>query len=162
MSKWLIQYEQIFNYIQIQPSYLIHIETLNNKNDCINTFISNGNKLKTFINITTNSIQILEYKNIENNLCILLSCILKYNKVVFNKSYQETYINCKNLFEKKNSDYGDAFIDYKLIGILVRLNDKIRRLESLIKKNSINYESIDDTILDSFNYIILALILLKI
>jgi superfamily I DNA/RNA helicase len=53
-------------------------------------------------------------------------------------------------------------MDYKLIGILVRLNDKIRRLESLIKKNSINYESIDDTILDSFNYIILALILLKI
>ena len=42
----------------------------------------------------------------------------------------------------------------------MRLNDKIRRLESLTQKKSVNFESIEDTILDSFNYVILALILL--
>ena len=49
----------------------------------------------------------------------------------------------------------------RLIGILVRLGDKFNRINSLINNKEVNYESIDDTILDSFNYIILALILIN-
>ena len=54
-------------------------------------------------------------------------------------------------------------MDFNLIGILVRLNDKINRTDNLInfKKDSVNYESIYDTIIDSFNYIVLALLFLK-
>ena len=31
----------------------------------------------------------------------------------------------RNLFEKENSDYGDAFATYGPIGVLVRIGDKI-------------------------------------
>ena len=32
------------------------------------------------------------------------------------------------LFTKKNSDYGDAFAKYGVIGVLMRIEDKIQRL----------------------------------
>ena len=35
-----------------------------------------------------------------------------------------------NLFLKKNKDYGDAFATYGTIGVLVRLGDKINRLQN--------------------------------
>ena len=34
----------------------------------------------------------------------------------------------KELFRKNNTDYGDAFAEYGVIGILVRIGDKIKRL----------------------------------
>ena len=51
-------------------------------------------------------------------------------------------------------------MDYTTIGILVRLGDKIRRTENLFQKNQPNFESIDDSLFDSFNYVILALMLI--
>ena len=42
-----------------------------------------------------------------------------------------------NLFSKKNKDYGDAFATYGTVGVLVRMGDKIHRLQS-ITKNGIN------------------------
>ena len=38
------------------------------------------------------------------------------------------------LFEKKNQDYGDAFATYGTVGILVRMGDKIHRLQSITSK----------------------------
>ena len=38
------------------------------------------------------------------------------------------------LFRKKNADYGDAFANYGVIGILVRMGDKINRLQSISSK----------------------------
>ena len=35
------------------------------------------------------------------------------------------------LFSRKNADYGDAFAAYGTIGILVRLGDKIQRLQNI-------------------------------
>ena len=35
------------------------------------------------------------------------------------------------LFDKKNKDYGDAFADYGMVGVLVRLGDKVRRCQSI-------------------------------
>ena len=35
------------------------------------------------------------------------------------------------LFARKNQDYGDAFATYGTIGVLVRLGDKIHRLQSI-------------------------------
>ena len=52
-------------------------------------------------------------------------------------------------------------MDYITIGILVRLGDKIKRTENLYQKNQPNFESIDDTLSDSFNYVILALMLIE-
>ena len=66
------------------------------------------------------------------------------------------------LFKKKNSDYGDAFANYGVIGVLVRMGDKISRLQSISAKNItlINTESLRDTLIDLHNYSAMAIILL--
>jgi hypothetical protein len=65
------------------------------------------------------------------------------------------------LFKKKNSDYGDAFADFGIIGVLIRLNDKIRRVISINNSKSIKVqdESMLDTILDMYNYSAMAIML---
>jgi hypothetical protein len=66
------------------------------------------------------------------------------------------------LFKKKNQDYGDAFASYGVIGVLVRMGDKILRLQS-ITTNSIsliNSESLRDTLIDLHNYSAMAIMLL--
>ena len=66
------------------------------------------------------------------------------------------------LFKKKNQDYGDAFANYGVIGVLVRMGDKISRLESITTKqiSLINTESLRDTLIDLHNYSAMAIMLL--
>ena len=66
------------------------------------------------------------------------------------------------LFCKKNKDYGDAFADYGVVGVLVRLGDKIRRAQS-ISNNGVSLvsdESFRDTLIDLHNYAAMAIMLL--
>jgi hypothetical protein len=66
------------------------------------------------------------------------------------------------LFIKKNTDYGDAFAEFGVIGVLVRLEDKIKR-SIHITRNSVqlvNDETIRDTLIDLHNYSAMALMLL--
>lgn len=67
------------------------------------------------------------------------------------------------LFKKKNIDYGDAFAKYGVIGVLMRIEDKIQRSLSITKNgvNLINDEGIKDTLLDLHNYAAMALMLLN-
>jgi len=66
------------------------------------------------------------------------------------------------LFRKKNADYGDAFANYGVIGILVRMGDKINRLQSITSKQVtlINTESLRDTLIDLHNYAAMGIMLL--
>ena len=66
------------------------------------------------------------------------------------------------LFKKKNQDYGDAFANYGPIGVLVRIGDKISRLQSITNSNIslINTESLRDTLIDLHNYSGMAIMLL--
>jgi hypothetical protein len=67
------------------------------------------------------------------------------------------------LFIRKNKDYGDAFAEYGLIGVLVRLGDKIKRLQS-ISKNKIEMvddEKMHDTLIDLHNYAAMAIMCLN-
>ena len=66
------------------------------------------------------------------------------------------------LFTKKNTDYGDAFAKFGVIGILMRIEDKIQRSLSITKNgvNLVNDESIKDTLLDLHNYAAMALMLI--
>jgi|TARA_B100001093_G_C26401333_1_gene831457 hypothetical protein len=75
------------------------------------------------------------------------------------KNIQEEAIE---LFKKKNQDYGDAFATYGPIGVLVRIGDKIQRLQSVTKNgiNLVNDEKLQDTLLDLHNYSAMALMLL--
>jgi len=66
------------------------------------------------------------------------------------------------LFTKKNADYGDAFAKFGVIGVLMRIEDKIQRALSITKNGIIlvNDEGIKDTLLDLHNYAAMALMLL--
>jgi hypothetical protein len=62
------------------------------------------------------------------------------------------------LFIKKNSDYGNSYKQYGLIGVLVRLQDKINRCLHITKNGiQVNNESLRDTLIDLHNYAAMAL-----
>jgi hypothetical protein len=67
------------------------------------------------------------------------------------------------LFKKKNTDYGDAFAKFGIIGVLMRIEDKIQRALSIQKNNItlVEDEKIKDTLLDLHNYAAMALMLLE-
>lgn len=69
----------------------------------------------------------------------------------------------KDLYLKKNHDYGDSvsktFDEYGLVSFLVRMDDKMNRIKALnkIQDTAVRGEKIEDTLLDLANYAILAL-----
>jgi|TARA_Y100000992_G_C21255549_1_gene488281 hypothetical protein len=70
--------------------------------------------------------------------------------------------NALELFKKKNQDYGDAFAKFGVIGILMRIEDKIQRAISVDKNKVtlVNDETIKDTLIDLHNYAAMGLMLL--
>ena len=66
------------------------------------------------------------------------------------------------LFTKKNADYGDAFATYGPVGVIVRLGDKISRLQSVTQRGvtMVDTESLRDTLIDLHNYAAMAVMLL--
>lgn len=71
---------------------------------------------------------------------------------------------CNRIHEtcvRKNKDYGDSasklYKEFGLISYVVRMNDKMNRINNLIKKdNLVKDEKIEDTLLDLANYCLLA------
>jgi len=66
------------------------------------------------------------------------------------------------LFSRKNRDYGDAFATYGTVGVLVRMGDKIMRLQNITNKGVtlVNDEQLRDTLIDLHNYAGMAVMLL--
>lgn len=96
------------------------------------------------------------------------------NQLIF--LHQKICDQARNLMIKKNSDYTsgseDIFANFRTsevfgiqaeIGMLIRLMDKLKRIESFIKKGSYEVfdESINDTTIDIINYSILILAKIK-
>jgi len=79
------------------------------------------------------------------------------------KQMKDVQEKALELFKKKNADYGDAFAKFGVIGVLVRIEDKIQRSLSITKNgiNLVSDESIKDTLLDLHNYAAMALMLLE-
>jgi beta-glucosidase/6-phospho-beta-glucosidase/beta-galactosidase len=69
---------------------------------------------------------------------------------------------CLEMFKKKNQDYGDAFAKFGVIGILMRIEDKIQRSLSITKNgvNLVDDEGIRDTLMDLHNYAAMGVMLL--
>lgn len=73
---------------------------------------------------------------------------------------------CRDLhdtYKAKNADYGDSFVQVREKypnAILIRLNDKLNRLETLMNgaEQHVNDESVEDTLLDLANYCIMELV----
>ena len=64
---------------------------------------------------------------------------------------------------RKNHDYGDSFnksLDkFGILASVVRMNDKMERIESLMSKEAlVKDESIKDTLLDLANYSIMTIV----
>lgn len=68
-----------------------------------------------------------------------------------------------DLFTRKNADYGDAFAKFGIIGVLMRIEDKIQRSLSITKNGvqMVNDETMKDTLLDLHNYAAMGLMLLE-
>ena len=78
--------------------------------------------------------------------------------------FQKITEKMHQIYLKKNKDYGSSFDrqydKYGMTSVLIRLSDKLNRLEQITRAGTIEVkdESIDDTLLDLANYAILALI----
>jgi hypothetical protein len=88
-----------------------------------------------------------------------IQSIYRMNRVDQLKAIQAEALE---LFAKKNADYGDAFAKYGVIGVLMRIEDKLQRSMSITKNgvNLVNDEGIRDTLIDLHNYAAMALMLL--
>ena len=66
------------------------------------------------------------------------------------------------LFDRKNRDYGDSFAKYGTIGVLIRMEDKLKRCVSITKNgvNLVDTESLRDTLIDLHNYAAMGIMLL--
>ena len=69
-------------------------------------------------------------------------------------------------YQAKNQDYGNSFekslYKFGLVASIIRLSDKMNRIESLSqKKAKVESESIEDTLLDLANYAIMTVIWLR-
>jgi len=66
-----------------------------------------------------------------------------------------------DLFKKKNADYGDAFAKYGMVGVFMRMEDKLQRLVNIsqTRVELVKDESMRDTLIDLHNYAAMALML---
>lgn len=76
-------------------------------------------------------------------------------------SFMDITTNMAKTYAAKNHDYGNSFErscnKFGIIAAIVRMGDKMNRLESLaVKRAEVKDESIKDTLLDLANYAILT------
>lgn len=78
--------------------------------------------------------------------------------------FEDVTLVLRNLYDKKNRDYGDVFSksfdEWGLPMVCIRLTDKLNRLKSFAKNQEIlvKDERVEDTLMDLANYAIMALI----
>lgn len=74
---------------------------------------------------------------------------------------KKIHADALELFARKNADYGDAFAKFGVVGVLMRIEDKIQRALSISEKGVVlvNDEGLNDTLLDLHNYAAMALML---
>ena len=96
-----------------------------------------------------------------NTLAILHEIV--HNGTFNGRSFESICCELIALHEHKNKDYGGAFdksmSKYGVVALLIRLNDKFERLESLFKngKAEVTDESFEDTLKDIACYAIMGL-----
>lgn len=83
--------------------------------------------------------------------------------------HQEVLDELHEIFVAKNSDYGNSathtFNAYGVLAYLVRMEDKMARLRSLVSKaddaRRVRSESVEDTLMDLANYCVMAVMDLR-
>ena len=76
--------------------------------------------------------------------------------------YDKLHFEARNLFMRKNADYGDSFSVYGPLGVIIRIGDKITRLNTINKKTiiTVDDETLRDTLIDLHNYAAMAIMLM--
>lgn len=81
---------------------------------------------------------------------------------------KEAHDELLSIFEKKNADYGNSFEEslekHGIIAAIVRMEDKMGRLNSLTKKGAeqkVSDESLIDTLKDLSNYALMTAVWLE-
>ena len=87
-------------------------------------------------------------------------------KEVNKTTFEDILTQMLSTYKAKNADYGNSFDktlnEFGLVASVVRLNDKMERIKSLIKSDAkVLDEKIDDTLLDMANYAVLTLLWLR-
>ncbi|MFK3936573.1 nucleotide modification associated domain-containing protein [Alkalihalobacillus sp. NPDC078783] len=77
--------------------------------------------------------------------------------------HKEILDDMHEIYKAKNADYGNSFgvqfDKFGLLSLVIRLNDKLSRLEQLVSNDAqVKDEKIEDTILDACNYCAMALV----
>jgi len=79
--------------------------------------------------------------------------------------YDEIVKELHDIYKRKNHDYGNSFsILYQKFGLqsaVIRLWDKLLRLDTLVNSDAQVEENVEDTLKDLANYAIMTLIELK-
>lgn len=86
--------------------------------------------------------------------------LVEMNRV---EQMKKIHTDALELFTRKNADYGDAFAKFGIIGILMRIEDKIQRSLSITTNGvqMVNDETMKDTLLDLHNYAAMGLMVLE-
>lgn len=78
------------------------------------------------------------------------------------KQLEEIQDEALSIFRRKNKDYGDSFATFGPVGVLVRMEDKIKRALSISATGVtlVDDEGLRDTLMDLANYSMMAIMLL--
>lgn len=79
------------------------------------------------------------------------------------KIFTDTLIEMLKTFINKNIDYGSSYAVDDVIGVIIRLGDKMQRLKTLNKHGyqiMVKEESLLDTLKDIANYAVIAQVLM--
>lgn len=100
-----------------------------------------------------------------------ITCLASYAlagvTVIDNKQSAEGFIEicheARDLFISKNRDYGDSYKNFGSVGVIIRLTDKILRLQNITAEQheaGVPAEFPRDTLLDLANYAVMAALLI--
>lgn len=155
-----------FQHIQNEINFANRIKGLDMALVSINTLKSIHESIKQNILINRDEVKITS----PNSLRVILQDVQLYTALLFiikdGEISLQDIIDFKEsaleLFKRKNADYGDAFALYGIPGVLMRMGDKFQRIFSLSDSNNVNIksESQADTIIDLYNYSIMAIMLI--
>ena len=120
-------------------------------------FIKNKTNIKCIKNLNDINLQVnVNYTNTE-----LYDIIMKLAKILTvyiadmnNQTVIERCEEMNKIFSLKNSDYGNSYKYFGIVGLIVRMQDKINRFMALLNKNA-NYQ--EDTVGDLNLYCVILL-----
>ncbi len=148
------EYKKVINNIKKK----INSDTNFSNNDFFEQLKLIQKNILQSLDINVTSILINNKKNIFINLDKMAILTLNYLASSTDISKIQIINNNKDLFERKNNDYGSSYKDFALLGLIVRINDKINRFLNIQNKNTMVDEDKYETINDLYNYCIISLI----